>query len=108
MGILASIVGNVSDSGSGDHFINEIMDGYQQIMRHYPKAMNYSENIKQIMKREGCIHTQTAKCSLLYILGEYAEIIPESGEIINTYIEKYYIELILAYNRKSIKYNYKS
>lgn len=88
MGILASIVSNVGESGSGDHFLNEIMVGYMNIVRHYPRAMNYFENIKQIMEREQAIHRTDSKCSLLYLLGEYSEQITNSNEIIESYIEK--------------------
>lgn len=42
MTILSNIIKNVGESGSGDHFLNEIVKGYQHILRHYPKAMNYS------------------------------------------------------------------
>jgi hypothetical protein len=88
MGILATIVNNVGDSGSGDHFLNEIIIGYDHIIRHYPRAMDYSENIVQILNRESAIQNPDSKRALLYLLGEYGQNVKNAHEIIEDYIEK--------------------
>lgn len=88
MGILASIVSNVGDSGSGDHFLNEIVIGYDNIIRHYPRVMDYTENVVQILDRESAIHNPESKKALLYLLGEYGQNVKNAHEIIENYIEK--------------------
>ena len=86
LGILASVVTNVAE-GSGEHFIEEVMVGYEQIMRRYPKAANYSDNIKQIFSK-GSINRPDSKCSQLYLLGEYYSVVEDGHQIVSDFIEK--------------------
>jgi len=79
------VVSNVGD-GSGQHFIEEVMVGYEQIMRRYPKAANYAENVKQIFGK-GPISRAEAKASQLFLLGEYFAVIEDGHQIISDFIE---------------------
>lgn len=85
LGILASIVGNVSP-GTGQHFIEEVTIGYEQIIRKYPKASNYSDNVKQIFAQGESLSSPEAKASQLFLLGEYYPHIEDSQNLITDYI----------------------
>jgi hypothetical protein len=85
LGILASIVSNVS-AGSGQHFIEEVTIGYEQIIRKYPKASNYSDNIKQIFASGESLSSPEAKASQLFLLGEYYQHIEDGHSLITDFI----------------------
>jgi vesicle coat complex subunit len=87
LSMLNSVVGSVGE-GSGQHFIEEVMIGYEQIVRRYPKASNYAENVKLIMQRADSVNKPDAKCSLLFLLGEYYTAIEDGKTFITSYIEK--------------------
>jgi hypothetical protein len=84
---MASIVGNIGE-GSGQHFLDEIYIGYEQLIRRYPKASNYVDNVKQIFGKEGSIQRADSKASQLYLLAEFFPHIEGAAGIIQDYIEK--------------------
>ena len=85
--LLSSVVANVGE-GSGQHFIEEVLIGYEQIVRRYPKASNYSENVKQILARVENVNRPESKSSLLFLLGEYYNHVQDGHALITSYIER--------------------
>ena len=84
---MTNILKELASPGVGQHFVNEIAIGFQQICRRYPKARDYLSNVQDIVSREECISESEAKVSLLYFCGEYCEKIPETADIVNKFIE---------------------
>jgi len=85
--VLQNILKDLVGDDHGDHFLNEIAVGLQQIMRKYPKSKDYLPYINEVVKYEESISKPEAKLSLLFFCGEYGESITKSQEIINRYIE---------------------
>lgn len=85
--ILTNILKDLCSEGVGQHFVNEIAIGFQQIMRRYPKARDYIQNVNDIINRYESITSPEAKVSMLYFCGEYSEKTPKAEEIINQFIE---------------------
>ena len=87
LSLLSSIINNVGE-GSGQHFVEEVMVGYEQIIRRYPKASTYSDNVKQIFSKGETISRPEAKSSQLFLLGEYYDVVTDGRQIISDFIEK--------------------
>lgn len=101
LSILSSVVSNVGE-GSGSHFIEEALIGYEQIIRRYPKASNYSQNITAIFQSVGSLSRAEAKVSFLFLLGEYFDVIEDAMTTITEKIERYVGQLLTtAWQRKS-------
>jgi AP-2 complex subunit beta-1 len=81
------IVKNVKESGIS--MPQEIFPVMQNIYRKYPNKITFENSLQEIMDNYESAEENDARSAAIWILGEYAEKIPNSVQMISKKIEKY-------------------
>jgi AP-1 complex subunit beta-1 len=89
MSVFGTIMKDLCGNGGGEHFVNEIAIGVQQIIRRYPKSRDFLPFVKQLVEKEEEIREPDSKVSLLWLISEYTDQIDGAEGVVARYIENF-------------------